>query len=200
MTNTGFLATTGLDLEANYSLQGEDLGLRGAGGATINLIGTWLDTLATEPVPGQGTYDCAGLYGVVCGGPAPRWRHKLRVTWTTPWDWALSLAWRHLSAVDLDANTTNGFLNSACDGPCDDVPDARISSFDYLDAAIDWPLRAGVDLRTGVNNLFGKEPPPVDNVELGITGPSSPFSNVNSYPGSYDAFGRTNFVAATIKY
>jgi outer membrane receptor protein involved in Fe transport len=200
VTNTGFLATNGIDLEANYSVNGEELGLRRAGSVELNLIGTWLDTLVTEPVPGQTTYDCAGLYGVVCGGPAPRWRHKLRLTWTTPWDVSLSFAWRHLSAVDLDANTSNAYLNSACLGPCNDIPDGRISSFDYLDAAVDWPLREGVDVRTGVENVFGKEPPPVDNVELGITGPSSPFSNINSYPGSYDALGRTIFIAATIKY
>lgn len=66
--------------------------MSGAGALTLNLIVTWLDMLTTEPAPGEGTYNCAGLYGVVCGEPAPRWRHKLRLTWTTPWTIALSLA------------------------------------------------------------------------------------------------------------
>jgi outer membrane receptor protein involved in Fe transport len=197
-TNTGFLSTTGLDLEANYVSSLDSWGISGAGTHTINLVATWLDTLTTEPVPGQGTYDCAGLYGVVCGEPAPRWRHKLRVTWATPWTVALSLAWRHFGAVDLDANTANALLNSVCGGPCCDSPDGRISSFDYFDLALDWPLRVGVDLRAGVNNIFGIEPPIVDSVVLGVAG-GSPFSNINTYPGTYDSLGRTIFVAVTLK-
>jgi outer membrane receptor protein involved in Fe transport len=60
-------------------------------------------------------------------------------------------------------------------------------------------LREGVDLRAGVNNIFAKEPPAVDSLSLGIAG-SSAFSNGNAYPGSYDALGRTIFVAVTIKH
>ena len=194
-TNTGFLSTAGLDLQANYMLNMQDWNLPGAGSFTFDLIGTLLDSLVTEAVPGQGTYDCAGLYGVVCGGPAPRWRHRMRVTWNTPWDdLSLSFAWRHLGAVALDADENNPlFFASSCAGPCNDLPDARVSSFDYLDVALEWPLRQGVDFRAGVNNIFGKEPP-----VAGVTG-FSELSNVNIYPGSYDALGRTIFVAMTLK-
>jgi outer membrane receptor protein involved in Fe transport len=195
-TNTGFLSTTGLDMQANYTLNFEDWNVRGAGSVAFDLIGTLLDTLVTEPVPGQGTYDCAGLYGVVCGIPAPRWRHRLRVTWNTPWEeLSVSVAWRHIGAVGLDANENNPlfFSSAGCLGPCNDIPDARVSSFDYLDVAVEWPVRQNLDLRAGVNNLFGKEPP-----VSGFTG-ASELSNVNIYPGSYDALGRTIFLALTLK-
>lgn len=195
-TNTGFLSTTGLDVQANYTLNFEDWNVQGAGSVAFDLVGTLLDTLVTEPVPGQGTYDCAGLYGAVCGIPAPRWRHRLRVTWNTPWEQlSVSLAWRHIGAVGLDADQNNPlfFSSAGCQGPCNDIPDARISSFDYLDVAVEWPVRQDVDFRVGVNNLFGKEPP-----VSGFTG-ASELSNVNIYPGSYDALGRTIFIAATLK-
>ncbi len=194
-TNTGFLSTTGIDVQANYALNFEDWNVQGAGSVAFELIGTLLDTLVTEPVPGQGTYDCAGLYGAVCGIPAPRWRHRLRVTWNTPWDeLSLSLAWRHMGEVGLDANENNPlFYSSFCAGPCKDLSDARVSSFDYLDVAVEWPVRQDVDIRVGVDNLFGKEPP-----VSGFTG-ASELSNVNIYPGSYDALGRTIFVAMTLK-
>ncbi|HEX4160670.1 MAG TPA: TonB-dependent receptor, partial [Rhizomicrobium sp.] len=157
-TNTGFLSTTGLDVQLDYSLNFEDWDVHGAGSVSLDLIGTVLESLITEPVPGQGSYDCAALYGAICGGPAPRWRHRLRVTWTTPWDdLAVSFAWRHMGSVGLDGNLDNPFFDSACGGaPCNDVPDARISSFDYLDVALDWPVRNNFDLRAGVNNIFAK--------------------------------------------
>ena len=129
--------------------------------------------------------------------PAPRWRHRLRVTWNTPWeDVALTLAWRHMGSVSLDANENNPFLYAGCPNnqPCNEIPLGRLSSFDYLDVAVDWPLRKGVDLRAGVNNVFGKEPPVVDTIS-GL----SPVANVNGYPGSYDSLGRTIFVAVTLK-
>lgn len=184
-TNTGFLSTTGIDIEAAWSINLEDWNVHDAGSVALDLIGTVLDTLVTEPVPGLGSYDCVGLYGAICGGPAPRWRHRLRVTWNSPWEVSLSLAWRHMGAVDFDANENVPFFNSLCQGSCNDLPDARISSYDYLDVALDWPLRQGVDLRAGVNNVFGKEPPAID---------------VNIYPGSYDDLGRTIFLAVTIKH
>jgi iron complex outermembrane receptor protein len=195
-TNTGFLSTTGIDVEAGYSINPDDWNVHGAGSVALDFIGTVLDTLVTEPVPGLGSYDCAGLFGAVCGDPSPRWRHRLRVTWNSPWEVSLSLAWRHMGSVDLAANESNPLFQSVCGGPCNDLPDARISSYDYLDVALDWPVREGVDLRTGVNNIFGKEPPAVD---LGIAGSPS-FGNVNVLPGSYDALGRTIFLAVTIKH
>lgn len=196
-TNTGFLSTTGVDVQLDYSLNFDDWNIRGVGSVSLDLVGTFLDTLTTEPAPGLGSYDCAGLYGAVCGGPAPRWRHRLRVTWNTPWDdIALSLAWRHIGSVSLDANENNPFFDSNCnnDQPCNEIPLGRLSSFDYLDLAVDWPLRKGVDLRAGVNNVFGKEPPVVDTIS-GL----SPVANVNGYPGSYDSLGRTIFVSVTLK-
>jgi outer membrane receptor protein involved in Fe transport len=81
---------------------------------------------------------------------------------------------------------------------CNDVPDARISSFDYLDVVVDWPVRNGVQLRAGVNNIFAKEPPVVDSLNLGVAS-SSTVSNISVYPKSYDAIGRTIFIAVTLK-
>jgi iron complex outermembrane receptor protein len=193
-TNTGFLSTRGVDVEANYTSNMDDWGLTGAGSLDVNLVGTYLESLVTESLPGLQTYDCAGLFGVICGEPAPRWRHKLRLTWSSIRDFKLSLDWRHDSSVRLDANTNNPMLNSACSGPCGDVPDNHISSFDYFDVSTDWTVRQGVELRAGVNNLFDREPPAMDSFELGVAG------DTNTYPGTYDTLGRTIFVGATIKY
>ena len=55
--------------------------------ARAELIGTYVDEFLIEPLPGAPKYDCAGLFGTVCGTPIPDWRHKLRANWPTPWGW-----------------------------------------------------------------------------------------------------------------
>ena len=60
---------------------------------------------------GTGSYDCAGLFGLTCGVPLPKWRHRLRITWATPWDVDFSANWRYMSGVSLDSNTSNPLLH-----------------------------------------------------------------------------------------
>jgi outer membrane receptor protein involved in Fe transport len=208
-TNKGFLGTKGVDIEADYTHSLDDWGLAGLGTLDLNLVGTLLNELTVEPFAGSGfigTYDCAGLYGIVCGGPAPRWRHKFRLTWSPPGDVRLSLAWRHFGPVRFDADTSNHLLNGItnpllhgmCRGACGDIPDGVLNSADYFDLAAEWAVREGIELRAGVNNVFDREMPVDDNNFVSIG--SSILGNGNGFAGSYDALGRTLFVSATIKY
>ncbi len=210
--NTGWLQTKGVDFEMNYQSDMATWGVENVGSLALNLTGTYLDTLLTEPVPQVSLlrsistpYDCAGLYGASCGTPAPKWRTKLRLTWTTPWDVDISAAWRYLGAVALDADTSDPSVGG---GPgvvtcpngkkisgAGDCLNAQIASYDYFDLSADWNVREGLDLRAGVENIFDIEPPVV-SLSACPTGPC----NNNSWPGVYDVLGRTLFVAATIKY
>jgi iron complex outermembrane receptor protein len=212
--NTGYLKTKGVDFELNYQTDMDDWSGMKEGTIALNLVGTWLDTLVNEPVPAspltahsasQSAYNCAGLYGVICGTPAPRWRHKLRLTWSMPYDVQVSLQWRFIGAVKFDADTTSPLLGGGpgivpCPGSSisvagfQDCSDARISSYSFFDLSTAWQVRSGVELRAGVNNLFDVEPPIL--TEFAPT----PFSNGNTITGLYDVLGRTIFVAATIKY
>jgi iron complex outermembrane recepter protein len=199
--NTGFLSTRGIDFEANYNSDLSDWGINGAGSLSVNFIGTLLTDFTTEPLPGLGQYDCKGLYGVVCGTPDPEWRHKMRVTWTSPWDFAVSLDWRHISGVSLDINQSNPLLGAACGTsglPCPDLVDGHLPSMDYFDLAANWTVHSGIELRFGVDNLFDKSPPVVDSNNYAISAP--PFGNGNTFPGVYDSLGRTFFVGITAKY
>ncbi len=191
-TNAGALRTKGFDFEANYQVDlGDWMGPYGT--LAANFVGTKLDELQFTPIPGYLSYDCAGLFGITCGTPTPEWRHKLRLTWTTPWDFDFSLNWRHLSGVDLDQNTDQALLA----GPSDKV-DSHLDAFDYFDIAVNWSVREGISLHAGVNNVFDKDPPVVDANVFGVSAP--PFGNGNTFPGVYDSLGRTIFVGLTIKY
>ncbi|HEY5338661.1 MAG TPA: TonB-dependent receptor, partial [Rhizomicrobium sp.] len=196
--NTGSTETSGIDVEANYTADLNDWGMGQNGSLSFNLLGTETQQFKIQPVPGDHIYDCAGLFGLTCGTPIPKWRHKLRVTWSTPWDVDLSASWRYMSSVKFDANTNDVTLSGPCGGPCGDLSDATISSYSYIDLAADWTVRQGVSLHAGVTNVFDKDPPEVDSNSLGVSAP--PFGNGNTYPQVYDSLGRLIFVGATIKY
>ena len=196
--NTGFLKTKGVDFEANYNFDFDSWAVTsGYGALQFTFIGTWLDTYDVNNVIGGPTYDCAGLFGLTCSstattsGPLPRWRHRLRTTWTTPWDVDFSLNWRYLSGVSLDSNTLQpGLTNGKFD-----VVNATINDFYYIDFAADWNVRPGVEMHFGVNNVFDRLPPTLTTAALPV-GPG----NDNTFPGVYDSLGRTFFIGATIKY
>jgi iron complex outermembrane recepter protein len=199
--NTGFIHTKGTDFEANYNLDLDSIPMtQGGGSLQFAFVGTWLQTFEVEPVQGLGSYNCAGLYGPTCSdpttasGPLPKWRHRLRVTWATPWDLDFSVNWRYLSGVRLDANTSVPQLQAFGAG-FNDQPDGTINDFWYLDLAADWNVRTGIDLHAGVNNVFDRLPPALSTFVLPV-GPG----NDNTFPGTYDALGRTFFIGATIKY
>ncbi len=98
LVNIGSLKTTGADLDAAYKLN-----LGALGKVNFNLIGTYTSKYVTSPQPGA-SYDCAGYYGGICQSPLPKWRHTLSTTYMTPVKGLdVSLAWRYLGSVKLDA-------------------------------------------------------------------------------------------------
>jgi outer membrane receptor protein involved in Fe transport len=193
--NTGSLATTGFDINLGYRTDLENLGMGDMGSVSANFVGTWLDTLKFASLPGDPSTDCAGKFGTVCSAtagltsPNPEWRHKARLTWSTPFeygdwfkDFSLSLQWRHFSKVDLDDPT----------GPATDL---KLGSRDYFDLTASWTMRDNLNFRAGVNNLFDKDPPLTGQSNC-PTGPC----NGNTWPQIYDAFGRYLFIGLTADF
>jgi outer membrane receptor protein involved in Fe transport len=178
-TNIGSLETTGVDINVGYRLNLDDLDLDGSGGLRFDLIGTWLDELITDPGAATGApiYDCAGLHSGRCGTPNPDWRHRLRVTWQTPWDTDLNVTWRHYGEVDRDLGAVTEL-------------DYTLDAENYFDVAASIGLPLNTRLRVGMNNIMDNDPPLSDNV--GTTG------NGNTYPQTYEARGRFMFMGLTV--
>ncbi len=197
--NAGTQTAVGVDFETNYKFDTADVWLGDNGSLAFNLVGSFTESSETNYGPGFETFDCAGVYGLVCGNPTPEWKTKVRATWATPWDLDLSVAWRHMSGVTLDVNdptdVTFGYLFN---GPLGDVTDARIKSFDYLDLAFNWDASDNISVTGGVKNALDRDPPAVDSQSWGISSP--PFGNGNTYPVVYDPFGREMFLSVTTKF
>ncbi|HEY3951492.1 TonB-dependent receptor domain-containing protein [Phenylobacterium sp.] len=203
--NTGSLKTTGVDLNVNYHTDLSNIGLGDNGSISANLVGTWLDSLVTQPLPGGPSFDCAGLYGTICSGnqgtngsPSPKWRHKASLQWNTPYsygDWFKSLAlrvqWRYFGKVSLDAYDSNPQLNN----PALQFPvEQHLAAQNYIDLTANFTVHNNLNFRVGVNNVFDKDPPLVGSNLPGTTG------NGNTFPQVYDALGRFVFVGLTADF
>ena len=183
--NLGFTEVSGVDFEVNYAKDLDDLGLGENGSVAANFIGTYSANSFTQEIPGDVTTDvqCNGAYGgSQCDRPQPYWRHKLRVTWTSTFGLDLSAQWRmvgHVKAFQNGGGTADNTL-----------PDVN-----YLDLSGTYDLFSNVQLRAGMNNVFDTNPPIAGAEIIGAV-----FGNGNTYPGQYDALGRTIFVGGTFKY
>lgn len=183
--NVAALRSSGIDVGFNYAHKLPQMGT-----IAVNLNGTLLTKAENEPIPGAGAYDCKGLHGPTCGVPAPKWRHKLRGTWTTPWNWDLSLTWRHIDKVNNEATSTNTLLN----GAINDI-DKTLAAREYFDISGSWSVTKQLTLRGGINNLLDKDPPIMNQ-----TSQAAVFGNGNTYPQVYDTLGRRVFINATYKF
>ncbi|WP_298094691.1 TonB-dependent siderophore receptor [Brevundimonas sp.] len=188
--NIGGLATSGLDFNANYAFDWEDLGVANLGSMQLSFVGTLLNELITDT--GLGTvssvYDCAGFFANQCGTPNPEYRHRARATWLTPWDMDVSATWRHYGEVELAVlSATNGSLNNG-----GTRLDRYFDAENYLDLAATWQVMDTVTLRAGVNNVLDNDPQL--SYSVGTTG------NGNTYPQVYDSLGRYFFVGVTANF
>jgi outer membrane receptor protein involved in Fe transport len=193
--NIGGFSTSGVDVNANYRVDLEDWGMPAYGSLQFAFVGTYLRTLEIDTGAGtaNSVYDCAGFYGnqcsngVVPSAPNPEWRHRARISWSTPWDVAISGTWRHYGEVEVAVLGADGSLNNG---------GSRIDRFfdaeNYLDLAAVWQVRDTVTIRAGVNNLLDNDPPL--SYSVGTTG------NGNTYPQLYDAMGRYVFFGVTANF
>ncbi len=188
--NTGSLQTKGFDAEMNYRFEMGKVGSLG-----LQFIGTYVDEFLTEPLPGASKYDCAGLFGTVCGTPIPDWRHKLRANWTMPWNVDLALTWRYIAAVDDDRTSGNPSLTA-------DVieSDKHLGSRSYFDLTGSYTFSevgpfSALTGRLGINNILDKDPPLVGQ----DTCPAV-FCNGNTFPQVYDTLGRYVFLGLTADF
>jgi outer membrane receptor protein involved in Fe transport len=179
---------SGIDLETAYrwTLPG------GFGTMHWSLYGTYLLHATTRPIPGGGSYDCAGLYGSTCQTIDSRWRHNLGTTWLTPWNADFTLRWRFIGKVGNDNNDPNPLLAGATYGAFD-FANQTIPNISYFDLTATWHATKFLDVRAGVDNLFDRQPPVLTNPSLQGGGQANTFA-------TYDVLGRQMYIAFTAKF
>ncbi|WP_268795193.1 TonB-dependent receptor domain-containing protein [Sphingomonas sp. Leaf226] len=173
------MTTRGVDFEARYGLP---LGFGAFGSDTSRLdlrfSGTRLIAFDYNPLAAipDLTIDCAGKFGQTCGNPYAKWRLSTRATYSTG-PMTVSVLYRHLSAVKDDDSATTYAVE-------------RIKAYDYFDLTAAFRIKDGFTWSVGVNNLFDKQPP--------ILGDNQ--QQANTYPSTYDPYGRAFFVSTNLKF
>jgi iron complex outermembrane receptor protein len=186
--NVGAGKTEGIDVQLGYRLPMEDWGIDSWGGISFNLAGSYLLEASTVPLPGDDAYDCASLYGPQCQTLNPRWRHTLRVNWSSPWNTVVSVAWRYIGEVKLETDTNEPTIGQGTV----DTFNHTLPERSYVDLSAIWKMNDMFSLRAGVNNVFDQDPP---LVKFTINGTGLP----NTYP-TYDLLGRKLFIGFTANF
>src|SRR5215469_14714290 len=192
--NTGGLLTSGVDLTANYRLP-----IGGLGSLLFNFQGTYLKELVTTPVQTSGAnYDCKGLFGPVCGGGNPEWRHVFNTTWSTPWSGLdINVRWRYYGSNTVETSSTNPLLAGAFYAPLSHIP-----AYSYFDLQGSFNIYKNLKLSLGVNNITDKVQPLVIGSACTTASPNASGANCNgnTYPGTYDAMGRYIFTSISAQF
>jgi outer membrane receptor protein involved in Fe transport len=217
LTNSGKLATDGVDFTANYR--------HGLGFADLilNFAGNWTHkakfwALADSSVPPN----CPGLYsancGIAIGQLQPKWSWNQRTTLSfKPVD--VSLLWRHISSFkyqpglavlcDTDNpafdpndptnpnNNPKGCTGNIRNGPFDGTPAQfmSIGQRNYFDLTTRFSITDHFDLTLAAYNILDKQPPIVGN-NAGTTSANSG----NTFPSTYDALGRRYSASVRLKF
>jgi outer membrane receptor protein involved in Fe transport len=190
--NTGSLETSGVDLTVDYRMDFSSFGMDGAGSLYFNLLGTYLDSYKTTPLPNSpasDVYECKGLYAGLCGRPRPEWRHKFLTTWRSPFGLDVGLTWRYVSAVKIAQTSSQPALTGSFA-----ERNAELGSRSYFDLSFGYDIREDFTVRLGVNNILDRDPP------LTTTAAIEDGGNGNTYPQFYDATGRYLFLSASVQF
>lgn len=169
--NVAQTSVAGLDILARYNFELADYGnFNVTYNSTVNFENDF------EAFEGADVITCDGEFGTLCGEPDPSYRHRV----TGGWDkgpFSTQVVWRLVGGVDDDAPAGTNFVE-------------EIDTFNYFDASASWSLTDNFDVTVGINNVFDKNPPVIgDNDE-----------QANTFPATYDVFGRTLFASLKSKF
>ncbi|MEI9885845.1 MAG: TonB-dependent receptor [Rhizomicrobium sp.] len=190
--NISGLKTQGIDFNAGYSFELPWSVL--ADTSTVDISSGWnyLLEMVSQPdstAPGVKS-DCTGTYGnTFCFfQPLPQIKGTTRFTWNDG-PVSVSLRWRFIDSVTVDKyliplrrGVTPAPLLSSFTAPI-------LPSMHYFDLSASWDISDNFEVYGGINNLFSEDPPIV----------ASAASYANSFPQTYDSFGRVTFIGIKAK-
>jgi outer membrane receptor protein involved in Fe transport len=189
LTNQNLADATakGIDAQLDYNFDADAIGLSALGGEfALNIIGGYRLESGFQATPTSTFDDCAGYFGATgaaaCGEPNPEWKHTATLRHSKG-PLLNSLRWRYIGAVDEDDQANGG------------APSGRFVEDISAWSAFDWTTQFDISdhfqLSGGIINLFDKQPP-----ELG----DCCSEQANTWPGTYNPFGRQFFVSGKARF
>ena len=190
LTNSGRLATDGIDVSASWKTDlTDDIAL------SLSFAGNYTLHSKFRAEAGGLNRECVGYYSINCtsvGSILPKFSFNQRTT-VSFGDVDVSLLWRHISGTKqepFDADESNFGSN----GPAFPAFQ-KIKAFNWFDLTTRASVTDNFELTLTVMNLLDKDPPTVGS-NIG----STTFNSGNTYPSTYDAIGRRYAVGARLKF
>jgi outer membrane receptor protein involved in Fe transport len=168
--NVAEVTLEGWDLLASY-----DREIFG-GDFRVSYVGTFTTEANFVAFAGAKVITCDGEFGNDCGEPTPEYKHRMTFNWSRD-NITAQLLWRHIGESDDDDEATVFFAD-------------ELDSEDYFDLVVSYAINENYKVTFGIDNVADTEPPILgDNQE-----------QANTWPATYDVFGRTYYVKATARF
>lgn len=172
--NLGGYRTRGVDMQLDWQIGLDAIGIQGNKSLNINSVVTYLDSFQLQTTPDGSFTEFAGS---ISGTPGalPAWKAVTTVSYGSD-VLDIGARWRHLAGMEAAARRTN---------PASTTP--GVPSYSLFDLFANVRVNEQFTLRGGINNVTNKQPLVVSGVR-GSTDASS-----------YDVIGRSFFLAVTAK-
>lgn len=172
LANAGSLETSGIDIQVDYTFEVEAV----PGTFGVNYTGLVLDSWTFYAFDGAEPDNCKGQFGLFCDDPIPEYKHNMSFSWADG-PFSALLRWEFIGEVADDDDATDYVVED-------------LDATSYFTLSGSWDVNDNLRLTLGIDNLLDEEPPIIgDNQE-----------QANTYPATYDPFGRTIYGSAKIRF
>jgi len=171
IANVASQTLTGFDIVGSY-----DFDMFG-GDARISYVATFTEESLFTAFPGDTSpVECAGNFGSLCGEPLPEYGHRTSLRWTGD-KITGQLLWRYVGEVKDDDPSTVYSVE-------------KIDGYSTWDLSGTYRFTDNYWVTVGIDNVLDEGPPIIGNND----------EQANTYPATYDVFGRTFFIRATADF
>jgi outer membrane receptor protein involved in Fe transport len=179
--NLALFEAEGVDVRVDYAWDADQIGLPADFGSfALNYYSTFTLSNGFQTSAVAGFVTCEGEYGLECGEPTPEYKHVAQASWY--WgNLTTSLRWRYVGAVDADDATLPQVSTLSDD----------IEAFNFLDLTFGYDVSDNASISLGIQNLTDEDPPVIGDTAA---------EQSNTYPATYDPFGRRLFVGAKLRF
>jgi hypothetical protein len=172
--NLGRIDQRGIDLGMKYSIPVPTW--MPGDDFLLSYQGNFVTHYVIQSNPTVAAINCGGTFGATCSSDAttlvqPDYRHNITLGWQFDRG-QVELSWQRIGAV----------RNSA-PGTTDVIPDQ-----DYFDVNTSYQITNWMIVNAGIHNMFDKDPPIVASS-----------SNFNTFPDTYDLYGRSFSFSVTFR-
>ncbi|MCF6329798.1 MAG: TonB-dependent receptor, partial [Henriciella sp.] len=167
--NSGFLETTGIDVNATYSFETSFM----PGNINLTYAALFLDQWDFQASPASAVQSCDGQFGNFCDDPISDYKHLATAGWSDG-PYSAQLRWEYIGESDAD-----------------DGRGLTLDAVSYINLNGAWDINDNLRISGGIDNLLDQEPEIL---------PSNISEQSNTFPSTYDVFGRTAYISAKVRF